>query len=340
MTLKSLSEKAGLGFRLTREEAHAALDALLSPETHDEERKGFLAAMNGRLPSADELTGLAEGLRAKAVPLPPVSRAPLLDTCGTGGDGLSTVNFSTAAAFVAAGAGAAVAKHGNRAVSSKSGSADVLEALGVPVDLGPQEAAAALERSGFVFLFAPRYHPALAAVGPARKAMGVRTVFNLLGPLVNPALARRQVVGVYEDALLKTYAEVLLALGAEKALVVRGAEGLDELSVCGPTRIVYADPVSGVAESVLNPEVLGLKRRTLAELAGGTPAHNAAVIVAVLEGGQGAVTDAVALNAAGALVAGGLDDSLVGGLKRARESLSSGAARAALESARAARGSR
>lgn len=334
MSLKALSEKAVLGFKLTREEAQLALGELLSPATHDDARKEFLLAMNGRLPSIDELTGLAEGLRAKAVPLPAVSRAPLLDTCGTGGDGLSTVNLSTAAAFVAAGAGAAVAKHGNRAVSSKSGSADVLEALGVPLDLGPQEAAAALERSGFVFLFAPRYHPALAAVGPARKALGVRTVFNLLGPLVNPALARRQVVGVYEDALLKTYAEVLLALGAERALVVRGLEGLDELSVCGPTRVVHADPAAGVRESLVNPEALGLKRRALAELAGGTAAQNAAVIVAVLEGGAGAVADAVALNAAGALVAGGLADTLLAGLARARESLSSGAARAALESAR------
>lgn len=336
MSLKDLTDKAGLGFRLTREEAHHALDELLDAATGDDARKAFLSAMNGRLPSADELSGLAEGLRAKAVPLPAVSRAPLLDTCGTGGDGHGTVNLSTAAAFVAAGAGAAVAKHGNRAVSSRSGSADVLEALGVPVDLGPQEAARALETSGFVFLFAPRYHPALAAVGPARKALGVRTVFNLLGPLVNPALARRQVVGVFEDALLKTYAEVLLTLGAERALVVRGAEGLDELSVCGPSRVVHADPAGGVREAQVTPEGMGLKRRALEELRGGTAAENAAVIVAVLEGGDGAVGDAVALNAAGALVAGGLADSLADGLRKAREAVRSGAARAALEAARAA----
>lgn len=336
MSLKALSEKAVLGFRLKREEAHHALDELLDPATHDDARKEFLLAMNGRLPSIDELTGLAEGLRAKAVPLPAVGRKPLLDTCGTGGDGLSTVNLSTAAAFVAAGAGAAVAKHGNRAVSSKSGSADVLEALGVPVDLGPQEAARALEFSGFVFLFAPRYHPALAAVGPARKALGVRTVFNLLGPLVNPAFARRQVVGVYEDLLLKTYAEALLALGAERAIVVRGAEGLDELSVCGPTRVVHADPDGGVREAHVTPEAMGLQRRVIEELRGGTAAENAAVIVAVLEGAQGAVADAVALNAAGALVVGGLADSLADGLRKAREAVASGAARAALEAARTA----
>lgn len=334
MSLRLFSEKAARGESLTREEAATALEALVSPATTDDERRAFLTGMNARRPAAGELAGLAEALRAKAVALPPVARGPLLDTCGTGGDGLGTVNLSTAAAFVAAGAGAAVAKHGNRAVSSQAGSADVLEALGVPVDLGPQEAARALEGAGFAFLFAPRYHPALAAVGPARKSLGVRTVFNLLGPLVNPAQARRQVVGVYDDALLGVYAEVLLSLGAERALVVRGAEGLDELSVCGPTRVLHAEPASGVRETTATPEALGLARRAVGELAGGTAAENAAVIVAVLEGRPGAVADAVALNAGAALVAGGLAETLSAGLARARESLASGAARAALESAR------
>ncbi|MBI3299629.1 MAG: anthranilate phosphoribosyltransferase [Elusimicrobia bacterium] len=336
MSLVELSERAGLGFRLSRAEAHAAMERLVDPAASDDERRVFLIAMNTRKPDAEELAGLAEVLLAKAAAFPTVSR-PLVDTCGTGGDGLHTINISTGAAFVAAGAGAAVAKHGNRAVSSKAGSADVLEALGVPLDLGPQEAARSLEDSGFAFLFAPRYHPAMAAVAPARKALGVRTVFNLLGPLVNPARVRRQVVGVFDGGLLKAYAEALLALGSERALVVRGEDGMDELSVCAATRVVRAEPASGAREAEVTPEALGLKRRSVAELAGGDAAHNAKALESVLGGAAGAPLDAVLLNAGGALLAAGLADTLKAGLDLARESVRSGAAKAALERARRAR---
>ncbi|MDE2293718.1 MAG: anthranilate phosphoribosyltransferase [Elusimicrobia bacterium] len=308
---------------------------LVDPATGDDERKRFLLAMNRRAPSSDELAGLAEALRERAVPVPAAGR--LVDTCGTGGDGLHTVNISTAAAFVAAGAGAAVAKHGNRAVSSRCGSADVLEALRVPTDLGPEEAARSLERARFAFLAAPRYHPAMAAVGPARKALGVRTVFNLLGPLVNPARVRRQAVGVWEAGLMTAYAETLLALGAERALVVRGEEGMDELSVCGPSRVLRAEPASGVRAAEVTPEALGLRRRALAELAGGDAPYNARRIEETLTGAEGAVRDAVLLNAAAALVAAGAAETLKEGLAKARESVDSGAARGTLEAARGAR---
>ncbi len=333
MTLAELSERAGLGFRLTRDEARGAMAGLVDAGVPDGEKRVFLLAMNSRAPSSDELTGLAQALRERAVPFAS-RRGPLVDTCGTGGDGLRTVNISTAAAFVAVGAGAAVAKHGNRSSSSGCGSADVLEALGVPVDLGPEEAARRLEDTGFAFLFAPLYHPAMKAAAAVRKALGVRTVFNLLGPLVNPAGARRQLVGIYDGALLKTYAQVLLALGAERALVVRGEEGLDELSVCGPTRLVHAEPGPGARETSVTPEALGLPRRAVAELAGGDAAHNAAVIERVLGGEAGAVLDAVLVNAAGALVAAGLAVDLIAGLAAAREAVAAGRAKAALDAAR------
>ena len=336
MTLSELCAQAGLGFHLSREESRLAMDLLVSPSTTDEERRAFLVAMNGRAPLAAELAGLADALRERSVRVP-TDRTDLVDTCGTGGDGLHTVNISTGAAFVAAGAGAAVAKHGNRAVSSKAGSSDVLEALGVPTGLGPQEAARSLEEAGFVFLAAPRYHPAMAAVAAARKALGVRTIFNLLGPLVNPARVRRQVVGLFDAGLLKTYAEALLQLGSERALVVRGAEGMDELSVCGPTRVVHADPARGVTESEVKPEALGIARRELAELAGGDAKANAGILEAALRGAPGAVLDALVLNAAAGLHAAGLADSLMDGVRKARESVASGAAAGVLEKARRAR---
>ncbi|HBL17352.1 MAG: anthranilate phosphoribosyltransferase [Elusimicrobia bacterium GWA2_69_24] len=336
MLLTGLAERATLGFHLTRAEAAAAMERLIDPAAGDAERRAFLLAMNSRPASAEELAGLAEALRARAVPFPAVSR-PLVDTCGTGGDGLHTINISTGAAFVAAGAGAAVAKHGNRAVSSRAGSADVLEALGVPIGLEPAAAARSLEEAGFAFLFAPRYHPAMAAMAPARKALGVRTVFNLLGPLVNPARVRRQVVGIFDAGLLTIYAEALLALGSERALVVRGSDGMDELSVCGTTRIVHADPGNGVRETEITPESVGLQRRAVSELAGGDAAHNARTLEAALGGAPGAALDAVLFNAAGALLAAGLADSLQAGLDRARESVASGAAMASLDKARRAR---
>jgi len=221
---------------LTREQARAAMSFLMSGTAAPAQVGALLAALQTRGHCADELAGFAEAMRDHATTVA-VDRTPLVDTCGTGGDGLHTFNFSTAAALVAAGAGVAVAKHGNRAVSSRSGSADVLEALGVDVTTEPDQATSDVERIGFGFFFAPRYHPAMRHVAPVRRALGVRTVFNLLGPLANPARVRRQVVGVYGVAVARMYAEVLARLGVERALVVHGDDGMDELTLAGPTTV-------------------------------------------------------------------------------------------------------
>jgi anthranilate phosphoribosyltransferase len=259
-----------------------------------------------------------------------VRRRPLLDTCGTGGDGAGTFNISTTVAFIAAGAGAAVAKHGNRAVSSRSGSADVLEALGVRTDLKPARAARCVEELGVGFLFAPSHHPGFARVGPVRRQLGARTVFNLLGPLANPAGAPRQLLGVYAVALVRPVAEALRALGAERAFVVSSRDGLDEVSLSGST-VVASLRAGRVSVSEITPEAVGLRRRPLSALAGGAAKLNAKILRAVLSGDAGAPRDACLLNAAAALQAAGLAQSWREGLALAAESVDSGRALAALE---------
>ncbi len=310
--------------------ARAVMDTVMSGNADPELVKALLLALNERGQDAEEIAGFAEGMREKSKTVK-VDRDYLIDTCGTGGDGLHTVNISTTAAFIAAGVGASVAKHGNRSVSSKCGSADVLEELGVPVDLSPQDAVAAVEETGFGFFFAPLYHPAMKHVGAIRKALGVRTVFNLLGPLVNPACVKRQIVGVYDGSLLDVYAKTIGRLGAERTMVVRGEDGMDELTLSGVTHVRLVEAGKSIQSLELTPEDVGLERASLEDLKGGDAKENAASLVATLEGQPGAPLDAALYNAGGAVFVAGLVDSIKDGVDLARMSVRTGAALAVLE---------
>ncbi len=340
------------GHTLARVEARAVLTLLLqdahtlnsgSPEALALLLAALLAAMAQRGETAEELCGFAEAMRVAATPIPltDAERARLVDTCGTGGDGLDTFNISTAAGLVAAGAGAWVAKHGNRAITSRCGSADVLEALGVPIHLAPQAATECLRQTGFVFMLAADLHPAMRRVGPVRRGLPFRTIFNLLGPLANPAGASAQVVGVYAETRIQVVAEALRLLGTRHAWAVHGqvtgsAKGLDELTVTGPS--MYAEVAGNhVQTSTIQPEALGLHRADLQALLGGTSAReNAAIIEAILSGqDHGARRDIVLLNAGAALVVAGLAVSLEEGLAQAAEAVDSGAATQALSRLRA-----
>ena len=329
---------------LARAEARGVLSALLaSPDSHAANElpdalvmplAGLLSAMAARGETAEELCGFAEAMRAAATPVPlsGEERARLVDTCGTGGDGLETLNISTAAALVASGAGAWVAKHGNRAVTSRCGSADVLEALGVPTTLDPEAAAECLRATGFMFLLAPALHPAMRRVGPVRRALPFRTIFNLAGPLANPAGASAQVVGVYAEERIDVVAEALRLLGTRHAWVVHGrvagsGRGLDELTVTGES--VWASvTATGVRRGVLWPESLGLRLAGLGELRGrATAGENAELLEGILRGReQGARRDVVLLNAGAALVVAGIAPTLGEGVARAEEAVDSGAA--------------
>jgi len=302
---KDLLAAAMSGRPIGRERAREAMTLLVSGEANEVQMSAFLGALATREVLFEELVGFAEALRGLGVKVEP-KRRPIVDTCGTGGDGLHTLNVSTAAAFVAAGAKAAVAKHGNRSVSSRCGSADVIEALGVPLDLTPLAAASAIDKFGFAFLFAPRYHPALAGVAGVRRALGVRTVFNALGPLVNPAGATCQVVGVYAEALLEPMARALISLGAERALVLRAEDGMDELSLSCSTRICRIEAGGKPKFETVAPEAAGFKRRGPGALRGGDAAQNAQKLEAVLLGEEGPLFDAAAFNAAAALQVAGL----------------------------------
>ncbi|MBY0421067.1 MAG: anthranilate phosphoribosyltransferase, partial [Parvularculaceae bacterium] len=262
--------------------------------------------------------------------IPVAAPAGVVDTCGTGGDGLKTFNISTAAALVAAGAGAVVAKHGNRAATSACGSSDVLAALGVPLDAPKGAVERAFLEAGCAFLYAPRHHPALARVAPLRRALGVRTIFNLLGPLANPAGARRQVVGVASARHLEPMAGALARLGVERALVVHGSDGLDELTVAGDSEAIEVS--SGVLRRIaIHPSAAGLATSPTASLRGGGPAENAAALRRLLDGEKSAYRDVVILNAAACLMVAGIADSLGDGAERARRSIDDGRARRALE---------
>jgi len=313
------------GRDLTRGEAREVMDVVMRGEATPAQIGGFLIALRLKGETADEIAGCAEAMRAHVLPVN-AARADLVDTAGTGGDGAHTLNISTAAALVAAAAGAAVAKHGNRAVSSASGSADVLEALGFDLDQAPERIAASIDELGFGFMFAPTHHPAMRHAAPVRRELATRTVFNVLGPLTNPAGARAQVVGVYAPELVRTLAEVLARLGARRAFVVHGAAGIDELSPAGPNLV--GEVVAGdVRLREIDPVDLGVERCAPADLAGGTPAENAARIRAIFEGAEnGGAKNAILLNAAGAVAAGGHAADLREGLGYAREALESGAA--------------
>ncbi len=312
------------GRDLSRAEAHEAMGTIMRGEASAAQIGGFLVALRVKGETAAEITGCAEAMREHVVPVRP-ARDDLVDTAGTGGDGARTFNISTAAALVAAAAGAGVAKHGNRAVSSQSGSADVLEALGFRLELEPAAVARSIDELGFGFMFAPTHHPAMSHAAPVRRELGIRTIFNVLGPLTNPAGARAQVVGVYAPELAPTVAQVLADLGARRAFVVHGAHGIDELSPAGPNLVCEVDGAK-VRRWNLDPLELGVPRCSPDELRGGSPADNAAGLRAVFEGANGGRRSAVLLNAAGAIAASGHARDLREGLALAREALDSGAA--------------
>ena len=308
--------------------ARAAMNALIDGSVTDAQAGAFLAVLRVRGETVPELVGFASAMRARAIKVKP-KRRPLLDTCGTGGDGSGTFNISTTVAFIAAGAGAAVAKHGNRAVSSRSGSADVLEALGVRTDVSAELAAECVDTAGVGFLFAPSHHPAVAKVGPIRRQLGARTVFNLLGPLSNPAGAKRQLLGVYSTSLVLPVAEALKALGSEEAMVVASIDGLDEISLSAPTVIAHLRN-GRIKVTELKPESLGLMRRPLSALAGGDAKKNAWITRAVLFGESGPAREVCLLNAAAALMVAGLAKNWKEGLALAGDSIDSGRAAASL----------
>ncbi|MFL5920829.1 MAG: anthranilate phosphoribosyltransferase [Gaiellaceae bacterium] len=318
------------GHDLSREQTREVMGEIMSGDATPAQIGGFLVALRAKGETPDEIAGCAEAMRAHVLAVRP-RRDDLVDTAGTGGDGAHTINISTAAALVAAAAGAAVAKHGNRAVSSQCGSADVLEALGFTLEQEPQRIERSIDELGFGFLFAPSHHPAMRHAAPVRKELATRTVFNVLGPLTNPAGARAQVVGVYSEQLVRTIAEVLVRLGARRAFVVHGAGGIDELSPVGPNLV--AEVVDGsVRERTLDPETeLGLPRCSVEELRGGTPAQNATALREVLAGGDGGRRSAILLNAAGAIAAAGHAADLREGLELARQAVDSGAAAERLE---------
>jgi anthranilate phosphoribosyltransferase len=317
------------GHDLTRTEAREAMDVIMRGDATAAQVGALLVALRLKGETVDEIAGCAEAMRDHAVVVRP-SRTDLVDTAGTGGDGKHTLNISTAAALVAAAAGAGVAKHGNRAASSQTGSADVLEALGFELDLPPERIAQSIDELGFGFMFAQAHHPAMKHAAPVRRELGTRTVFNVLGPLTNPARARAQVVGVYSPGLVHPIAEALLQLGARRAFVVHGADGIDELSPTGPNLVCEVFDGT-VRERTIDPEELGLERCSIDELAGGLPAENAALIRRVFEGEQSGRRSAILLNAAGAIAAGGHADDLRDGLELAREAIDSGAASARLD---------
>jgi anthranilate phosphoribosyltransferase len=295
----------------------------------------LLTAFAAKGETAEEILGAAAAMRARARRVPH-SRADAVDTCGTGGDGRGTFNVSTAAAFVAAAGGAPVAKHGNRAISSRSGSTDLLAALGVPVEVEPETSGRQLDEIGLAFLFAPLHHPATRAVAPVRRALGVRTIFNLLGPLTNPAGARRQLVGVFAAERVEPVARVLAGLGAEHALVVHGRDGLDEVTTT--TTTLVAEVKDGEVRTFeLDAVTLGIARARLDDLAGGTPEQNAERLGRLLDGEPGPLADLVAANAGAALYVAGRVATLREGVEAARELLASGSARAKLEQLRAFR---
>jgi anthranilate phosphoribosyltransferase len=317
------------GVDLSREETRRVMDSIMSGGATPAQIGGFLVALRLKGETADEIAGAAEAMRAHVVPVRP-QREDLVDTAGTGGDGGRTFNISTAAALVAAAAGAGVAKHGNRAVSSLSGSADVLEQLGFDLELSPARIAESIDELGFGFMFAPAHHPAMKHAGPVRIELATRTVFNVLGPLTNPAGARAQVVGVYSAALVPVIADVLVQLGSRRAFVVHGAGGIDELSPAGPNLV--CEVVDGeVRQREVDPLDLGIARCDPTELSGGTAEQNAQGIRDVFAGGNGGRRSAILLNAAGAIAAAGHAADLRDGLAVAREALDSGAAGERLE---------
>jgi anthranilate phosphoribosyltransferase len=345
MILDALHRIANNGQSLARAEAREVMAEVLSGDCSDAQIAALLVALRMKGEAVEEIVGFAEAIRAAATPLPisvagnastgaldlsGTGRDALVDTSGTGGDASGTFNISTATAFVTAGAGVRVAKHGNRSISSKCGSADVMETLGVNIQLSPERAAQCLREVGICFLYAPDLHSSMKQVQKVRRELRMRTMFNLLGPLTNPAHASGQVVGVYALEMVEKLAEALSMLGLHRALVVHGLDGLDEITITGPTRVAEARDGT-VRTYEVDPEEFGMMRATLADIAGGDAAENAAIVRDVLSGKKSPRRDVVVLNSAAALVAAGRVDHLTDGVPLAAKSIDSGAAAAKLE---------
>src|SRR5271155_474227 len=339
MILDALHRIADRGQSLTRAEAREVMAEVLAGNCTDAQISALLVALHIKRETVEEIVGFAEAIRAAATPLPITSasaldlsgtgRDALVDTSGTGGDASGTFNISTATAFVTAGAGVRVAKHGNRSISSKCGSADVMEAVGGNIQFTPERAAQCLNEIGICFLYAPDLHSSMKQVQKVRRELRLRTMFNLLGPLTNPAHASGQVVGVYALDMVEKLAEALSMLGLHRALVVHGLDGLDEITITGPTRVAEARDGT-VRTYEVDPEEFGMKRATLEDISGGDAAENAAIIREVLSGKKSPRRDVVLLNSAAALVAAGRADHLAKAIPLAAQSIDSGAAMAEL----------
>lgn len=321
--MKQYLETVLAGGNLSFDEATALMNRVMTGEYADIEIAGLLVALRAKGETADEVAGFTKAMREQMVKVP-VSVAAI-DMCGTGGDAKGTFNISTAATFVVAGAGQPVAKHGNRSITSKSGSADVLAALGIDIGLAPDAVGRAIDEIGLGFMFAPAFHPAMKYVMPARKTLGIRTVFNILGPLCNPAGVKAQLVGVFHPDLTELMGSVLMKLGSTSALLVHGSDGLDEISTTAPTS--FTRLVNGKLQSgTIDADQLGIAKTTLGNLQGGTPEESAALIRNILGGQKGPMRDIVLLNAAAGLMVGGKAGDLQGGIALATESIDSGSA--------------
>ena len=316
------------GNSLTMEQAEQVMEEIMRGEATPAQFGAFVTALRLKGETVDEIVGLAKTMRARAIPV--ITDEPVVDTCGTGGDGAGTFNISTAAAFVAAGAGLKVAKHGNRAMSSQCGSADILEALGVKIDLNAQQVKRCLVEVGIGFMFAPVFHPAMKYAAAPRREIGIRTVFNILGPLTNPAGARAQVIGVADGTLLKKMALALKGLGCYHALIVHGEDGLDEITISGKTRVCELKD-GGIKSYSISPEDFGLSRAGLNDLRGGTVNENAALLRNIMAGAPGPQRDVVLMNAAAVLLAGDRVVNLKQGFDLAKEVMDSGRALTKLE---------
>lgn len=336
-TLTELVARVVAGENLETALAERAFDTIMEGRATPVQTAALLVALRSKKEHATEVAGGVRALRTAMVPVVASDREALVDTCGTGGGAVTTFNISTAAALLAAGAGVRIAKHGNRSFTSRCGSADVLDELGVNIELSADAMAEVLEEAGIVFMFAPLLHPAMKHVAPVRRELGLPTIMNILGPLTNPAGASRQVVGVADPALLPLIAGALRELDHAHALVVHGEPGLDEFSPAGPTRIIELKDGDVRAWELDPAELLGQAYEDLSELAGGEPAHNASMVAGVLDGSiHGGARAAVVLNAAAAIYVGGLAGTLAEGVARANEALDNGAGTAALQRLRTA----
>jgi anthranilate phosphoribosyltransferase len=321
--MQEFIQKITANENLTSEEAESAIGMIFSDAT-DAQIGSFLTALKMKGETAEEIAGLARGMKKAANTINPKVSGILVDTCGTGGDASHTINVSTASAIITSAAGVPVAKHGNYSITSRSGSADVLKELGVTIDLPPEKVCESIEKAGIGFMLAPVFHPSMKRVAGPRKELGVRTVFNILGPLTNPANARSQVIGVFDESLCSTMAEVLNLLGTKRAFVVHGS-GLDEISNLGPTTV--AELNRGTIETyTLTPESLGITRASISDIKGGTPEENAADIVKILKGEKSAKRDIVIINSAAALVVGGKASDIQNGVELAQQTVDNGAA--------------